>query len=181
MKFNRSILRAGWRISGFHKTTYFFVGYVVVYYEFLIFLVIYFTTSLYSVERWMNDGTGRNFEGSGHSRIQECMEGLRTIRRAGIPGNVRTRHLRNITRVHYHDSNLLGPFPSQENPAPWNWFFTLIQIIPHSIAQCKTGIQRYFLSPDYAPCSVRHRSYAATDDAVRFTEGLKPLWLRLDS
>jgi len=69
------------------------------------------------LERWMNDGTGWDFEGSGRSRIQACLEGLRAIKIDGIPGNVRTAHLPNITREHYHDSNLLGPFASQENPA----------------------------------------------------------------
>ena len=135
-------------------------GCVVVYYKLVVWLciinwlcgcvlsILNFSWDLFygyviiqhrMLERWMNDGTGREFEGSGHSRIPECLEGLRTIRIAGIPGNVRTAHLPNITREHYHDCNLLGQFASHENPGPWNWFFRLIQIIPHSlIAHCKT-------------------------------------------
>jgi len=142
MKLNHWLLRPWWRTSGFHKTMYFFIGCVVAYYQFLIFFCDLFYDVIIQrrmLKRWMNEGTGRDFEGSGSSRIQACLEGLRSKRIAGIPGNVRTVHLSNITREHYHDSNLLGPFASQENPAPWYWFFRLIQIFPRSlIAQCKT-------------------------------------------
>jgi len=138
MKLNCWLLRAWWRTSDFQKTTYFFIGCVLSILNFSCDL-FYDIIQRRMLKRWTNDGTGGDFEGSGRSRIQACLEGLRTIRIVGIPGNVRTAHLPNITREHYHDSNLLGPFVSQRNPAPWNWFFRLMQIIPRSlIAQCKT-------------------------------------------
>jgi hypothetical protein len=115
MKLNRWLLRAWWRTSGFHKTMYFFIGCVLSILNFFLWFILWlrhYTAS--NVWRWMNNRTGRDFEGRGRSRTQAWMEGLRTIRKASIPGNVRATHLPNITREQYQDSNLLGPFASQD-------------------------------------------------------------------
>jgi hypothetical protein len=137
MKFNRWLSRAGWKTSGFKKTMCFLMDCEVVLKFSCDLFYDYVIIQRWMLERWMNDGTRRDLERSGRNRIQACLEGLRTIRIAGIPGNVRTAHLPNRTPEYYHDSKLLGPLLLKKTLHHEIGFVRLIQIIPHSIAQCK--------------------------------------------